>query len=280
MRSYPAKLLLFGEHTVLVGSSALAIPLPMYSMSWAEKRGEHPDWLSDYASYLIRECDDIIDGVKLKSHLENFSIVGNIPIGYGLGSSGALTAAIYDICGSDTDHLDYVLHQESMGRMESFFHGQSSGFDPLISYVGRPIYRTSDRYEVGERSIHLNIAVGLLDSGVRRSGREKIQLFLDAYEANNEQFFPLIEHNSQASLQLYDPHTSLSLGDVKKISELQLELMDFLITPEVRELWKMGLETDDYYIKICGAGGGGYYLVFADRKIRSLDKALPISWID
>ncbi len=251
----------------------------MYSMSWEPKRGSHPKWLSEYASYLLEDCRDIIHPEKLKSHLEDFSIQGNIPIGYGLGSSGALTAAIYDICGSDTNHDNYVLHQERMGRMESFFHGQSSGFDPLISYVDRPIYRTRDRYEVGERRIHLNVSVGLLDSGLRRTGREKIQLFLDAYEANNEQFFPLIERNSQASFNLFDPHISLSLNDVKRISKLQLELMDFLITPEVKELWKLGLETDDYYIKICGAGGGGYYLVFADRKIRSLDKALPISWI-
>ena len=132
---------------------------------------------------------------------------------------------------------------------------------------------------MGERRIHLNVSVRLLDSGLQRTGREKIQVLFDAYEANNEQFYPLIERNSQASFNLFDPHISLSLNDVKRISKLQLELMDFLITPEVKELWKLGLETDDYYIKICGAGGGGYYLVFADRKIRSLDKALPISWI-
>ncbi len=33
--SFPAKLLLFGEHTVNLGSHALAVPLPLFSGKWA-----------------------------------------------------------------------------------------------------------------------------------------------------------------------------------------------------------------------------------------------------
>jgi len=35
------------------------------------------------------------------------------------------------------------------------------------------------------------------------------------------------------------------------------------------DVWKAGLETDDYYLKLCGSGGGGFLLGFAE----NLDKA-------
>ena len=279
MRSYPAKLLLFGEHTVLVGSSSLAVPLPMYTMSWVEKMGDHPMWLRDYSAYLKEACSDIIDITRYESWIDRYTIHGNIPIGYGLGSSGALTAAIYDICGSDNHHEDYDQHQSSMAKMESFFHGESSGFDPLISYIGKPILRSSEGNIIGERDLYLGMSVGLIDSGKSRVGRDMIKSFRAAYTMNNEQFFPLISINSEVSSDVFHQSTQDLTLRVRRISELQMEVMSFLITPEISHIWKEGLKTDQYYMKICGAGGGGYYLVFAaDREVPSLE-GTQISWI-
>lgn len=279
VRSYPAKLLLFGEHTVLVGSSSLAIPLPMYTMSWVEKTGDHPSWLSDYSTYLKEACADIIDITKFESWIDRYTIQGNIPIGYGLGSSGALTAAIYDICGSDNNHEDYDLHQSRMAKMESFFHGESSGFDPLISFVGSPVLRSSEGNIIGEHDLSLGMSVGLIDSGKSRVGRDMIKSFRAAYAMNNEQFFPLISINTEVSSDVFHQSTQDLTHRIRRISELQMEVMSFLITPEISRIWKVGLQTDQYYMKICGAGGGGYYLVFAaDREVSSL-KGTKISWI-
>ena len=66
----------------------------------------------------------------------------SIPQGYGVGSSGALVAAIYDKYASDKitvlENLtrDKLLKLKSIfSMMESFFHGKSSGLDPLNSYL-------------------------------------------------------------------------------------------------------------------------------------------------
>ena len=36
-----------------------------------------------------------------------------------------------------------------------------------------------------------------------------------------------------------------------------------MIPAQFHDLWKQGLETNDYYLKLCGSGGGGYILGFA-----------------
>ena len=35
-----------------------------------------------------------------------------------------------------------------------------------------------------------------------------------------------------------------------------------MIPKEYRELWRKGIETNTYYLKLCGSGGGGYILGF------------------
>ena len=35
-----------------------------------------------------------------------------------------------------------------------------------------------------------------------------------------------------------------------------------MIPQQFHKLWKQGIETNDYYLKLCGSGGGGYILGF------------------
>ncbi len=46
----------------------------------------------------------------------------------------------------------------------------------------------------------------------------------------------------------------------KALSSLQLELLKFLIPATVQEYWGAGLQSGEYYLKLCGAGGGGYFM--------------------
>ena len=35
-----------------------------------------------------------------------------------------------------------------------------------------------------------------------------------------------------------------------------------MIPEGFKDVWKQGIETGDYYLKLCGSGGGGYILGF------------------
>ncbi|MFQ5445619.1 MAG: hypothetical protein ACE5FF_01690, partial [Saprospiraceae bacterium] len=61
MKTYPAKILLFGEHTVNLGSRALAMPLPLFSGRWEldlasgpKERRRKQMQLPQFAGYLKR----------------------------------------------------------------------------------------------------------------------------------------------------------------------------------------------------------------------------------
>lgn len=268
-RKYSAKLLLFGEHTVLKGSSSLAIPLARFYMQWKPKKGTHPDWLSDYIDFLNDHCTDFLDMAILNRWIKEKTMEANIPIGYGLGSSGALTAAIYDIC--NTVHVNDDLNElkNRLGLMESFFHGRSSGFDPLVSYCDAPILKNTDGVQKLEpTSIRTKLNCYLLDSGKPRIGSEMIQQFLENYNKYSDSMNLLAQCNNQIIDQfLIDSDKDADLSLMRKISMLQLEFMSYMIPNSVKPVWEKGLKDNLYYLKICGAGGGGYFLLFSENEI-------------
>ena len=58
-------------------------------------------------------------------------------------------------------------------------------------------------------------------------------------------------------------------GNVKHLSKTVLRHFKPMIPAKFHELWQNGLESNDYYLKLCGSGGGGYILGFTE----NIDKA-------
>jgi len=52
--------------------------------------------------------------------------------------------------------------------------------------------------------------------------------------------------------------------NTKQLSKVVLNHFKPMIPQHFHELWKNGLETNDYYLKLCGSGGGGYVLGFTE----------------
>jgi hypothetical protein len=66
-------------------------------------------------------------------------LASNIPPGYGLGSSGSVCAAVLDAFGRPEARVGEASGealQRFFARMEGYFHGNSSGVDPLVSFLG------------------------------------------------------------------------------------------------------------------------------------------------
>ena len=49
------------------------------------------------------------------------------------------------------------------------------------------------------------------------------------------------------------------------ISKLQWDFFPEMIPTQMRGIWTSGLETGDYILKLCGAGGGGYLLGHSEK---------------
>ena len=147
-RVYNAKLLLFGEYTIIHGSQALALPLTHYSAKWTHRPIKEQDpikrkYLLGLANYLKVQVEGFnfdIDGSAFLEDLQNdLYFESNIPIGYGVGSSGALTAGVYDRYGKGVINPQLSVLKNNLAKIENFFHGSSSGIDPLICYLDQII---------------------------------------------------------------------------------------------------------------------------------------------
>lgn len=196
-----------------------------------------------------------------------------IPTGYGLGSSGALCAALNDRYGVSVDKWQQeedvnklFMLKEIFSQMESHFHGSSSGVDPLISYTAEAILieRKGElgpvkfpQYNSGDGAIFL------LNTGRPRRTEPLVNLFLEKLKRRDFQEFC---HNELIPTNNICIESFLS-GDKKQLfkkfghlSEFQFEHFNPMIPKLLTNLWEKGIESDDFYLKLCGAGGGGVFL--------------------
>ena len=58
-------------------------------------------------------------------------------------------------------------------------------------------------------------------------------------------------------------------SNIKQLSHVVLDNFKPMIPKQFHKLWKEGIDTGAYYLKLCGSGGGGYILGFTE----DIDKA-------
>ena len=143
MKKYFSKILLFGEYGIISNSNALAIPYDEYlgQIMFSENDLSSNKNLHKLYEFLIeKKLDKILDTSSFEKDLKKGMIFkSNIPVNYGLGSSGALVAALYDSYSLNKNKIDLSETLKELSSIESFFHGKSSGLDPLTSYLNSPI---------------------------------------------------------------------------------------------------------------------------------------------
>ncbi len=265
LKRYPSKILLFGEYTVLFGGQALAIPYPRYSGIWKKVNFRTHDQFAALVEFLNKVNNQLkcpLDLVKFESFLENqYLFDTSIPLGVGLGSSAALTASIYDMF-ADPHQLGLYERKDDLALIESFYHGKSSGFDALVSLQQKTIIQTgSDITEIEKLAPVLYTY--LLHTESPRNTHTLIQWFQQA--SGETRFLFNLERLAQESRVAINQyvHGEDASKSIHTISQLQLEFLDFLIHPGLKHLWKKSLAEGAQLLKICGAGGGGCYLLFS-----------------
>lgn len=262
-----SKLLLFGEYTVTVGSGALALPYTKLGGYWdfGTKNTSSDYGLSILLEYLSSKSDlaYLYDLDQFKSDIDHgLNFVSTIPVGYGLGSSGALVAAFYDkYCISKTE--DLLDLKSILGATECAFHGASSGLDPLVSYIGDPILITDDG-KIQKANCDINDkGFFILDTGISRSTDKYVQIFKQKLKEVHG-FASIVDklslENKMAISALMSNDNSSFRNTVEKISRLQVDHFQEMIPTSIYALWLHGLETGRYFLKLCGAGGGGMIL--------------------
>jgi mevalonate kinase len=285
-----SKILLFGEYGIIKDSKGLSIPYNFYKgalksdASISKEATKSNKSLSAFALYLeeltVEEPSLVsFDLELLKADVaEGMYFDSSIPQGYGVGSSGALVAAIYDKYAHEKITVLENLTREKLlklktifGRMESFFHGKSSGLDPLNSYLSLPILINSkDNIEstsIPSQNAEGKGAVFLLDSGIIGETAPMVQIFME--QMKNDGFRKMlknqfIKHTDACVEDFVNGNIQSLFGNLKQLSHVVLDNFKPMIPAKFHALWKNGIDTNDYYLKLCGSGGGGYILGFTE----------------
>ncbi len=264
--------MLFGEHTVIKGSQALAMPINDFYGQWkyATNKAEFKKLQYDlplFQRYLEKQgLNQWINITALaKSLQQGLYFDANIPTGYGLGSSGALCAAILAKFGKNNKSLSLLELKQVFAQMESYFHGASSGTDPLVSYLNYPITLGEEIKKVTLKEADKNgkRAIFLLDTGVKREASPFINEFLERCKEEiydrkcQSQLVPLVDDAIHTFLH---GQWDLLFSTMHELSLFQYRYFDFMILEDFKSLWLEGLSSSNFKLKICGAGGGGFLL--------------------
>lgn len=291
---YWSKALLFGEYSMIFDSTALVLPLKRFSARWTTEAG---DGRSAFAAFskqeLARFCAflqeaeglaDIIDADSLESDLQNgWYLDSDVPIGYGLGSSGMVVAAVYDRYARNRSK-DAMDLKALFARMEGHFHGSSSGIDPLQCYLGKPFKITPEGLELLDDELLSNgIQICLIDTSMKSNTKPLVEYFRRQRE--NDKYLTGFQND-------YLPHVTgcidmMIQGDADgfftTLQGLTLGQRRFF-EPMIPES-TMGLFESTYDfrfgVKILGSGGGGYILGFTDdrHKAASVLQGRNVLWL-
>ena len=275
--AYHAKLLLFGEHAVIKGSPALAIPFRKYEGRWAYTTAAFKQQqLSAFGQYLenLNKKGSLLVTLNIAAFQQDLAkglyFDANIPTGYGLGSSGSLCAAVYDcyaldkINRTETNRLNELKQQ--LAQLENFFHSSSSGMDPLICYLDQPTLIESTGIRLVKiRNIGANppIQLFLLDTRISRQTGPFVEHFIQQWEDSNYkkriQSELIVDNEAIISCFLLGEWDTF-FKKFHKISAFQFDYFQKMIPSTFKELWLDGLNDDLFKLKLCGAGGGGFLL--------------------
>lgn len=265
-KSYPAKIIVLGEYTVLSGSRALVVPYGDFSGRWSfvDKNNESSGILKSFCDHKL---DHLIHLDTLKKDLDKgLWFDSNIPQGYGVGSSGALIAAIFDVYGKSSQKILEL--KETLGRMEDFFHGSSSGIDPLVSYLEKPIIiENASEVEVLKTKPSMD-GFFLVNTNRPRHTGKLIEIYRE--KMKDAQF-------KKGCAEILSRDVNFAIDCLLKndkehlfhhlwhISKFQWDFFPEMIPTQMRNLWARGIESGDYVLKLCGAGGGGFLLGYSEK---------------
>jgi mevalonate kinase len=279
----PGKIILFGEHAVVHGQPAIAVPIPQRYATvsiQAQISEPHeirflapdihfnqalPDIPQDHPFRLITEL------VKQHGHIHHLPamrihIQSTIPVASGLGSGAAVSVALakalcvfLGLSFSDQDISDIAFEAEKC------YHGNPSGIDNTVIAFQKAIL-----FQRGKPIQWLSIAkpfdILIVNSAEQKSTKLMVDLVNRSLQNLPQVVKPIIEQIGRLTIQA---RSALETGDIARIGALMLENHDCLqqlgvSTTTLDLLVHIAMQNGALGAKLSGAGGGGNMIILAD----------------
>ncbi len=259
----PGKWVLAGEHSVLRGGVAVALPhldsgLTLSFQSSREKGLRiYPPEAKPILRTLLESCDLSPQDENLKGTLR---IESGIPVGAGLGSSAALCVALTQWIAS-LRSIPEPKQPELATSLENHFHGKSSGLDVAVISVQKPVSFTMKE---GARPLEITQLprFTLHDTGLRAGTRECILKVENLRERDPGLFEKTDQAMNDAASAAIDGLARNDLGRVASAMRQAQECFEEwgLMPEKARALQKSLLHEGALAVKLTGGGDGGFLI--------------------
>ncbi len=290
---YYSKVILFGEYSMIFDATALMIPLKRFSAQWQfplsyNRAASQPSnqSLKRFCQYLSEneELSNLFYLQTLRKDLEDgLFLASNVPSGYGLGSSGTLVAAVYDRYALQKND-DCMQLKTLFGKMESHFHGSSSGIDPLQCYLGQSFKITPEGVQLlSDDFLKKDIHICLIDTKIKSNTRPLVNHF--KAQRDNPEFLNRFQSKyvpcvTSSIDSMIEGDKELFFNSLKQLTKGQMEFLRPMITGNTLDLFTSDYDFN-FGVKISGSGGGGYVLGFTDDVSKTTDllKEFEMIWL-
>jgi mevalonate kinase len=273
--SAPGKIILFGEHAVVYGQPAIAVPVNKVQAKAviSARLGQQgiqiiaPDISINEAIKDLPLDHAISKAIQLTLEALKISeppafaikITSSIPLASGLGSGAAVSVAVIRAVSQFLGHRlsDDIVNQITF-ETEKIHHGTPSGIDNTVITYNRPVFFIKEQpIELLEIRQPFTIVIG--DTGNPSPTALAVRDVRNAYQENPGKYQALfaacgqIAENARYSIENYRLQ---SLGPLMNDNHQLLREME-VSSPELDQLVAAAREAGAMGAKLSGAGRGG-----------------------
>ncbi len=280
----PGKIILFGEHAVVYGQPALAVPVPAVraravvspapdlprgeiritapavALGNAPWHGLPPDHPLAKAIALTLEAVNATPPPALRLRLSS-----TIPVAAGLGSGAAVTVALARALSAFLGHpLDDARVNAIAYEVEKIHHGTPSGIDNTVITYAQPVYFVRGQ-PLRTFAVRRPFTVVIADSGIPAPTAEAVSDVRRAAQAEPERFqalFAAVGRVVEAAYQAITHGTPEALGPLMDENHALLQQMG-VSCPTLDRLVATAREAGAEGAKLSGGGRGGNIIALA-----------------
>lgn len=267
-----AKIILMGEHSVVYGQPAIALPLPsvQLSVTLSSRQDNQRIIKSRYYHGSLENLPSSMIGIKklidtLSARFNDqetgwdLKIESQLPAERGMGSSAASAIAIIRAFFDYYDEpLDRTLLLQLADVEEQITHRSPSGLDAATVSSDKPLFYVKGRIGV-PIEMNLDASLVIADTGKKGATKEAILAVKDELKNNNEKAEEHIKHLGELVNQTKDylaQNDIVKLGDALNFAQTDLAALN-VSDPSLDHLIHVARDNGALGSKLTGGGRGG-----------------------
>lgn len=275
----PGKIILFGEHAVVYGRPAIAVPFNAVEArtTICEATGEGLIIHAPDVGEVIRLSQDIDHPLAIMARLvletleadepdAQMTIRSTIPVASGLGSGAAVSAALGSAL---SNYLARPLPTPTLSSLvfevEKLHHGTPSGIDNTVVCYEQPVYFVKEQ-PVEMLHVQDSFSLVIADTGIPSATKESVGAVRAAWKQDRETYEAIFD---EVGSIVMDARVAIETGQLAQLGPLMIRNQKLLrqmhvSSSELETLIDAALSANAMGAKLSGGGRGGNVMALVD----------------